>query len=150
MLVASSHLLLAEQRVVIITPHWEGARIEFARAFSAWHQTKYSEPVHVDWREVGGTSDIIRFVRSETDWHSVVDEDEAFYLRIAQAGGYRYPGADIGILVTRGRLQTDDHALTERALTWITGIKRQFETAPLPAAAPVPVREPEPFSFKML
>ena len=102
------------------------------------------------WRLDPDTRGGIRFVRSETDWHSVADEDEAFYLRIAQAGGYRYPGADIGILVTRGRLQTDDHALTERALTWITGIKRQFETAPLPAAAPVPVREPEPFSFKML
>ena len=31
------------------------------------------------------------------------------------AGGYRYPGADLGILVTRGRLQTDEHELTDRA-----------------------------------
>ena len=73
----------------------------------------------------------ISFVRSETDWHTVASEDEAFYLRIAQTGGYRYPGADIGILVTRGRLQTDDHELTDRARTWISGIKRQFLTAPL-------------------
>ncbi len=57
--------LHAEQRLVILSPHWEGARIEFARAFSAWHQAKYGEPVDIDWREVGGTSDIIRFVRSE-------------------------------------------------------------------------------------
>ena len=91
------------------------------------------------------------FVRGETDWHTVADEDEAFYLRIAHEGGYRYPGADIGILVTRGRLQTDDHSLTERAHTWISGIKGQFVTAPLQAAtASLPVREPEPFSFKML
>ena len=67
-----------------------------------------------------------------------------------QEGGYRYPGADIGILVTRGRLQTDDHELTERAHTWITGIKKQFGTTPLPPEQPAPVREPEPFSFKML
>ena len=94
----------------------------------------------------------ISFVRGETDWHSVASEDEAFYLRIAQAGGYRYPGADIGILVTRGRLQTDDHELTDRARTWISGIKRQFTTAPLEAEAPPPkpLRESEPFSFKML
>jgi biotin carboxylase len=94
----------------------------------------------------------ISFVRGETDWHSVASEDEAFYLRIAQAGGYRYPGADIGILVTRGRLQTDDHELTDRARTWISGIKRQFTTAPLGAEAPPPrpLRESEPFSFKML
>ena len=42
----------------------------------------------------------IEFVRRETDWHDVADEGEAFYLRIATAGGYRYPGADLGILVT--------------------------------------------------
>src|ERR1051326_7804697 len=57
--------LLAEQQLVIISPHWEGARIEFARAFSDWHRAKYGESVHIDWREVGGTSDIIRFIRSE-------------------------------------------------------------------------------------
>jgi biotin carboxylase len=92
----------------------------------------------------------ISFDRGETDWHSVGSEQEAFYLRIAQAGGYRYPGADIGILVTRGRLQTDDHELTERARTWINGIKRQFLTLPVDAPEAAPVREPEPFSFKML
>jgi hypothetical protein len=101
------------------------------------------------WRLDPGSHGGISFVRRETDWHTVGDENEAFYLRIAHAGGYRYPGADIGILVTRGRLQTDDHELTGRALTWIDGIKRQFWTAPL-EGAPAPVREPEPFSFKML
>ena len=100
------------------------------------------------WRLDPSAHGGIRFVRRETDWHSVASEEEAFYLRIAQAGGYRYPGADIGILVTRGRLQTDDHELTQRALTWITGIKKQFTTVSAPAAAPI--REPEPFSFKML
>ena len=57
----------------------------------------------------------VEFVRRDTDWHDVRDKDEAFYLRIAFAGGYRYPGADLGILVTRGRLQTDEHELTDRA-----------------------------------
>ncbi len=102
------------------------------------------------WRQDERAHGGIRFRRRATDWHLVADENEAFYLRIAQEGGYRYPGADIGILVTRGRLQTDDHELTDRARTWIDGIKRQFETAPLEAEQPAPVREPEPFSFKML
>ena len=44
----------------------------------------------------------IGFVRRDTDWHTIADEHEAFYLRIAGAGQYRYPGADLGILVTRG------------------------------------------------
>ena len=85
------------------------------------------------WRLDPAAHGGIRFVRRETDWHTVADENEAFYLRIAQEGGYRYPGADIGILVTRGRLQTDDHELTERAHTWINGIKKQFWTTPDPA-----------------
>jgi biotin carboxylase len=102
------------------------------------------------WRLDRGAHGGIRFQRRATDWHTVADVDEAFYLRIAQEGGYRYPGADIGILVTRGRLQTDDHELTDRARTWIDGIKQQFETAPLAGTEPAVVREPEPFSFKML
>ncbi len=102
------------------------------------------------WRLAPPAHGGIRFVRRATDWHTVADEEEAFYLRIAQEGGYRYPGADIGILVTRGRLQSDEHELTDRARTWIEGIKRQFETSPLPPHEPEPVPEPEPFSFKML
>ncbi len=102
------------------------------------------------WRLDPSAHGGISFARRETDWHTVGSEDEAFYLRIAQTGGYRYPGADIGILVTRGRLQTDDHELTDRARTWINGIKRQFLTAPLADVAAAPIREPEPFSFKML
>ena len=100
------------------------------------------------WRLDPGADGGIRFVRRETDWHTVGSEDEAFYLRIAAEGEYRYPGADLGILVTRGRLQTDEHELTERALTWIGGVKAQFVGAPAPLAAELPA--PEPFSFKML
>ena len=98
----------------------------------------------LDPRAPGG----IAFVRRETDWHSVASEDEAFYLRIAAEGQHRYPGADLGILVTRGRLQTDEHELTERAHAWISGIKAQFTGVPIPAQAPV--RPAESFSFKML
>ena len=72
----------------------------------------------------------ISFVRRDTDWHTVADEDEAFYLRIAQAGQYRYPGADLGILVTRGHLMDDDGELTDRAHSWIPGIKCEFHGEP--------------------
>jgi biotin carboxylase len=101
------------------------------------------------WRLDPAAHGGIAFVRPDTDWHAVADEDEAFYLRIAAEGGYRYPGADIGILVTRGRLQTDGHELTGRAHAWIQGIKKQFWTAPV-APAPPQRRAHGPFSFKML
>ena len=89
----------------------------------------------------------IAFARRDTDWHTVADEREAFYLRIASEGQYRYPGADLGILVTRGRFMNEQHELMDRARDWITGIKGQFESVPPEAPPSV---EPEPFGFKML
>ena len=60
------------------------------------------------------------------DWHGITSESEAFYLRILAPGDYRYQGADLGALVTRGRLQTDDNQLEDRCKRWITGIRAQF------------------------
>jgi len=44
---AWSSISWTAQRLVIISPHWEGLRYEFARAFSDWHQTRYGETVEV-------------------------------------------------------------------------------------------------------
>jgi biotin carboxylase len=100
------------------------------------------------WRMADNGS--ITYVRRDTDWHTVSNEREAFYLRIADAGGYRYPGADLGIIVTRGRFMDDDHELGDRARGWIEGIKGQFRSVPLDHAEEAAVPAPEPFGFKML
>ncbi len=97
------------------------------------------------WRMHGDGA--IGFARRDTDWHTIADGSEAFYLRIAAAEQYRYPGADLGILVTRGRFMNADHELLDRARHWITGIKGQFASTPPQQA---PERAPEPFGFKML
>ena len=89
----------------------------------------------------------IGYARRDTDWHTVSDEAEAFYLRIAGTGGYRYPGADLGILVTRGRFMNEEHELQDRARDWIAGIKGQFRSVPPEREPEV---QPEPFGFKML
>ena len=99
------------------------------------------------WRM--GPDRTISYARRDTDWHTIGDPGEAFYLRIAATGGFRYPGADLGILVTRGRFMNDEHELEDRARHWITGIKDQFHSVPF-AAEQRPVVEPEPFGFKML
>jgi biotin carboxylase len=91
----------------------------------------------------------IAFARRDTDWHTVADESEAFYLRIAATGQYRYPGADLGILVTRGRFMDAEHELLDRARGWITGIKDRFTSVP-PGEETPPLVQPEPFGFKML
>jgi biotin carboxylase len=90
----------------------------------------------------------LEFVRRDTDWHAIASEDEAFYLRIAHEGGYRYKGADLGILVSRGRFMEEGHELTPRARAWIQAIKGSFVTAPLPQEAEAPT--PTAFGFKML
>ena len=86
------------------------------------------------------------FNRWGYDWHWISDESEAFYLRILAPGDYRYPGADLGALVTRGRLQTDDNQLEDRCKRWITGIRAQFAGTPIVRQHPDPVT---PTSFKM-
>ena len=105
-----------------------------------------SAPSSGIWRTNG---DGISFARRDTDWHTVASDREAFYLRIAAAGQYRYPGADLGILVTRGRFMSDEHELLDRARLWIDGIKAEFRSEPPPPAEEPPVK-PEPFGFKML
>jgi biotin carboxylase len=78
----------------------------------------------------------ISFARWANDWHNLIDETEAFYLQVAAPGDYRYKGADLGVLVTRGRLQSDDDQLTERCRLWIDGIAAQFAGTPVGASAP--------------
>jgi biotin carboxylase len=75
----------------------------------------------------------ISFARWGNDWHSLHDETEAFYLRVLGPGDYRYPGADLGVLVARSRMQTEDNELTEGAHDWIDGIKAQFAGTPIAA-----------------
>ena len=88
------------------------------------------------WRMADDGS--ISYLRSETDWHAVSSYDEAFYLRVYGEGEYRYPGADIGVVVARGRMQTDDRHLLERASQWAAGISKEFRGKPPEEAVQVP------------
>lgn len=53
--------------VLALSPHPEEVRYEMARAFTEWHRRRYpaDPPVVIEFRNVGGTSDIIRYIRSE-------------------------------------------------------------------------------------
>jgi biotin carboxylase len=87
------------------------------------------------WRLAGGG---IEFARWGNDWHSLHDESEAFFLRVLGPGDYRYPGADLGVLVARSRMQTEDNRLTDRAREWIAGVQSRFAGAPPAPEAPPP------------
>lgn len=55
----------ADGSVVIITPHNEAIRQEYAAGFQEWYHARTGKTVTVDWRVIGGTSEIARFLESE-------------------------------------------------------------------------------------
>jgi hypothetical protein len=82
------------------------------------------------------------FRRAALDWHQLQNESEAFFLRIYGPGDYRWKGADLGVLVTKGRLQVDSggkSALAIRANHLIDSIRAEYAGTPTaePAKAPV-------------
>ncbi|MFA7266750.1 MAG: hypothetical protein WC054_10595, partial [Candidatus Nanopelagicales bacterium] len=70
------------------------------------------------------------FSQVSHDWHEIIDDTEAFFLRVYGPGEYRFHGADLGILVTKGRMQTED-GLTKRALEYIKGIRDLYVSEPI-------------------
>ncbi len=78
-------LAAADDTVVIVTPHNEAIRFEFAHAFAEWYEARTGRSVRVDWRLVGGTSEIARYLQSE------------FLTADERVGGDGPPTAGIGI-----------------------------------------------------
>lgn len=70
----------------------------------------------------------IYFWRMDTHRRYVETDNEAFFLRITRVGDWLYEGADIGILVMRGRTMTDDFQLTERSRKWLKAMKEQYKS----------------------
>src|SRR5664279_1157654 len=48
--------------LVIIAPHNEAIRHEFALGFQQWYQAQTGQTVSVDWRVIGGTGEITRYL----------------------------------------------------------------------------------------
>jgi len=88
----------------------------------------------------------ITFDRPDLDWTNVIDNDEAFYLRVYREGDYTYKGADLGIIVSRGRMQTEDRQLRERAKMWTAAINAEFHGIEPKA---VPDLYQDPFGSKL-
>jgi biotin carboxylase len=108
-------------------------------AIDVWSQLIMKEPVDSvelisaaprtgTWRfnEDGSIS----FAGVSNDWHDITSEDEAFYMRVYAAGDYRFKGADLGVLVTKGRMQTSE-GLTGKCRSWIDGIRAQYVSEPI-------------------
>ena len=81
------------------------------------------------------------FRRTALDWHQLQNESEAFFMRVYGPGDFRWKGADLGILVTKGLLQTGEPAtLTIRAKHLIDSIRAHYTGTPvMPPQAEEPV-----------
>ena len=55
----------AEDKLVIMSPHWEGIEREFDRNFKAWYKSKTGHDVQLDWIDQGGSSSDFRFIEAE-------------------------------------------------------------------------------------
>jgi ABC-type Fe3+ transport system substrate-binding protein len=53
-----------DANLVIITPHWEGIMNEFTAAFEEFYQDKHGEAVNIEVIDVGGTSDVVKYIDS--------------------------------------------------------------------------------------
>jgi D-alanine-D-alanine ligase-like ATP-grasp enzyme len=90
----------------------------------------------------------IGYQRFDYERRAIDSEREAFFMRITGPGDYRYEGADLGILITRGRSMDDNFRLNLRARDWIRGIKQHYAGKPIVTTEHDSV--PEPGAFKIL
>lgn len=54
----------AQDRLVLVSPHWEGIQQEFELAFQTAYQQKTGRTVKLQWLDVGGTMAILRYIRT--------------------------------------------------------------------------------------
>ncbi|MFA7172338.1 MAG: ABC transporter substrate-binding protein [Kiritimatiellia bacterium] len=54
-----------DPQLVVVTPHNAAIRQSFADGFSKWHAIHYKEPARINWRVIGGTTEIMRYLAAE-------------------------------------------------------------------------------------
>ncbi len=91
----------ADNKLILLSPHQESIIKEFATAFQEWYKAKHGVDVELEWLDQGGTSNIVRFIRSEFQKNPEgIDVDIFFgggtdpYLRLKDEGllqPYRLP-----------------------------------------------------------
>jgi iron(III) transport system substrate-binding protein len=80
---AESRVELPPDRVlVVVTPHVPQIQREFSRAFEHWHLREHGTQVRLDWRQPGGTSDIMKML-------------EAHFQAAAKGGAFRWRDGEV-------------------------------------------------------
>jgi len=88
-----------DAELIIVTPHNEAIRHEFGEGFSRWHRAHYGSPVRVDWRVIGGTTEIMRYLASEY---------AASARRFFKAQGVAWPADGAQVVLSASRPDDED------------------------------------------
>ncbi len=108
--------------LIVVTPHVQQIRDEFARAFSAWHERVHGEPVHIDWRIPGGTSEIRK--QLDAQFHAVTANlDQLDGWEIDEKGALRLPPGAVGYDLMFGG-GSYDHGQLKRGFDDTTTIRK--------------------------
>jgi iron(III) transport system substrate-binding protein len=97
----------ADDTLVLISPHNEAIRHEFTLGFQDWYRAKTGRTVFLDWRNVGGTSDITRYLTGEY---------VASFRNIWKKEGREW-SADVQSAIQNGRLAADAPSVAKEART---------------------------------
>jgi iron(III) transport system substrate-binding protein len=96
----------ADDTVIIISPHNEMIRHEYSVGFRKWYHDRTGRTVFLDWRNVGGTSDITRYLDGQYD-------GSFRYLWTTKLG--KPWSAEIQAGYKKGRLPADAPAIVKEA-----------------------------------
>lgn len=55
----------SDNKLILLSPHQESITEEFTAVFQKWYKAKNGVDVELEWLDQGGTSNIVRFIRSE-------------------------------------------------------------------------------------
>jgi len=61
----ATEVVRSSRELIIVSPHWDGIRYEFDRAFREHWKAKTGEIVKIRWLDVGGGSDALKFVLAQ-------------------------------------------------------------------------------------
>ncbi len=129
--------------LVIITPHNEGIRHEIGRAFAEWHRRCFGQAVRIDWRVIGGSSDVLRLLTSQYQALAAAgrEEEGAGYDVVFGGGDYLFDKKlKKGVTVTG-----PDGRPRQVSITRPIEIEEEIRRAvyPEPALAGQPLYDPE-------
>jgi iron(III) transport system substrate-binding protein len=76
-----------DEELAIISPHWDGIRQEFGRAFSEYYYEKTQKTVRVVWLDTGSTAELLKYLGERYKQAALIGPNEGVGADILFGGG---------------------------------------------------------------